>query len=138
MPSAALRGLYPALPSNWTTFEALEYLCVPTPSAIAYVATHWLPLGRAESVETERTRVFVHEIVLSEWAVLAFLCFLHAAFDGMPFFTKCPDSRLLARRVESVRERGVLFRLSSGLVDLIRSVGVAEILEGTEFDATYP
>ena len=30
----------------------------------------------------------------------------------------------------------MLFRLSAGLVDLIRSVDVAEILEGTAFDAT--
>ena len=54
----------------------------------------------------------------------------------MPFFTKCPDSQLLARSYKPIGERGMLFRLSSGLIALIRSVGVAEILEGTAFDAT--
>ena len=39
---------------------------VPTPSALAYVAAHWLPRGRAESAETEHTRGLVHAIVLSE------------------------------------------------------------------------
>ena len=84
----------------------------------------------------ERVCVLVRAIVLSEWAVLAFLCFLHDSLEGMPFFTNCPDSQLLARREEPIGERGMLFRLSAGLVFLIRSVGVAEILEGTAFDAT--
>ena len=122
---AAPGGLYPALPLDWSTFEAPEYLYVPTPSAMAYVAAHWLLLGRAESVETERTRVMVRAIILSKWAALAFLCFLHAAREGMPFFTKCPDLRLLTRRDELIGERGVLFRLSAGLIDLIRLVSVA-------------
>ena len=78
----------------------------------------------------------VRAIVLFEWAVLAFLCSLCAALEGMLFFTKCPDSRLLARLDELIGERGMLFRLSAGLVDLIRSVGVADILEGTASDAT--
>ena len=108
---------------------------MPMPSTLAYVAAHWLPRGRTESAETEHARGLVHAIGLSEWAVLAFLCFLRAALEGMPFFTKCPDSRLLARRDQSIGERGMLFRLSAGLIALIRSVGVAEILEGTAFDA---
>ena len=67
---------------------------------------------------------------------MAFLCFLRAALEGMPFFTKCPDSRLLVRRDELIGEGRMLFRLSAGLIALIRSVGVAEILEGTAFDET--
>ena len=74
-------------------------------------------------------------IVISEWAVLSFLCFLRATLEDMPFFTKCPDSQLLARRDEPIGEGGMLFRLSAGLIALIRSVGVTEILEGTAFDA---
>ena len=134
-PSVARRGLYPGLPSDWPGLEALEYLCEPTPSALAYVAPHWLPRGRTESAETEHARGLVRAIVLSEWAVLAFLYFLRAALEGMPFFTKCPDSRLLARRDQPIGERGMLFRLSAWLIALIRSVSVAEILEGTAFDA---
>ena len=66
---------------------------------------------------------------------MAFLCFLRAALEGMPFFTKCLDSRLLARHDEPIGERGMLFRFSAGHIALIRSVDVAEILEGTAFDA---
>ena len=73
VPSAARRGLYPRLPADWSSLEAPEYLCVPTPSALAYVAAHWLPRGRAESAKTEHTRGLVRAIVLSEWAVLALL-----------------------------------------------------------------
>ena len=135
MPSAARRGLYPRLPSDWPSLEAPEYLSVPTPSALAYVAAHWLPRGRAESAETDHTRGLERAVVLSEWAVLAFLCFLRAALEGMPFFTKCSDSRLLARRDEPIGERGMLFRLSAGLIALIRSIGVAEILDGTALEA---
>lgn len=62
---------------------------------------------------------------------------MQAAREGMPFFTKFPDSRLLARSDEPVGERGVLFCLSARLIDLIRTVVVAEIVEGTAFDATY-
>ena len=40
VPSAARRGLYPRLPSDWPSLEAPEYLCVPTPSALTYVAAH--------------------------------------------------------------------------------------------------
>ena len=135
VPSAARRGLYPGLPSDWPSLEAPEYLCVPTPSALSYVAAHWLPRGRAESAETEHMRGLVRAIVLSEWAVLAFLCFLRAGLQGMPFFTKCPDSRLLVRRDEPIGERGRLFRLSAGTIAFICSVSVAEIVEGTAFDA---
>ena len=76
-------------------------------------------------------------IVLSEWAVLDFLCFLHAAREGMPFFSNRSDSPLVWSRDEPASERGVLFSLSAGLIDLICSVGVAEIPKGTAFDATY-
>ena len=55
----------------------------------------------------------------------------------MPFFTKCQDLLLLARRDEPIGEHGMLFRLSAGLIDLIRSVGVLEIPEGTAFDVKY-
>ena len=137
VPSAARQGLYPGLPSDWPSLEAPEYLCVPTPSTLPYVAAHWLPRGRAESAETDHTRGLVCATLLSEWAVLALLCFLRTAHEGLSFFTKCPDPRLLARRDEPVGERGVLFRLSAGLVALIRSVGVAGILEGTASDAEY-
>lgn len=75
--------------------------------------------------------------MLSKWTVLALLGFLRATDEGLPFFTNCPDPRLLARRNEPIAERGVLFRLSAGPVALIRSVGVAEILEGTAFDGEY-
>ena len=71
--SAARLGLYPAIPSDWSTFEAPTHLCVPTPTTMAYVAGNWLLIGRVESVKTERTRVLVHAIMLSKWAVLAFL-----------------------------------------------------------------
>ena len=81
--SAARRGLYPRLPSDWPSLEAPEYLCVLTPGALAYVAVHWLPHGRAESAGTEHKRGLVCAIVLSEWAVLAVLCFLRAALEGM-------------------------------------------------------
>ena len=112
--SAARRGLYPGLPSDWTIQEAPEYFCEPTLSAFAYVPVHWLPPGRAESAETEHTRGLVRSILLSEWAVLALLCFPRAAHEGLRFFTKCSDPWLLAKRGESVGERGMLFRLSAG------------------------
>ena len=66
VPSAARRGLYPGLPSDWASFEAPKYLFVPTPTALAYVAAYWLPRGRAESAETEHTRGLMRAIVLSE------------------------------------------------------------------------
>ena len=135
VPNASRRGLYPGLLSDWPSHEAPEYLCVSTPSALAYVAGHWLPRGRAESAEAEHSRGLVRVIVLSEWAVLAFLRFLRASLEGMPLFKKCPDPRLLARRDGPIGARGMLFRPSAGLIALIRSVRVAEILKGTAFDA---
>ena len=137
VPSAARRGLYPALPPDWSSLEAPEHLCVPTPSVMAYVSAHWLPRGRAEVQASQRTRSLVHSIMLSEWAVLALLCFLRAAREGLPFFTKCHDPRLAARNGEPIGERGVLFRLSAGLIALIRSVGVAAILDGTAYHAEH-
>ena len=100
-----------------------------------YVAANYMLRDRAESLEREHTRELMHAIVLSEWAELALMCFLRVAHEGRLFFTKCPDPRLLSRRNEPTGERSVLFRLSAGLVALIRSVGVAEIHESTEFDA---
>ena len=79
-------------------------------------------------------RRLIDAILLSEWAVLALLCFLHATRDGLPFFTRCPDPRLATRNGNEPSERGALFRLPAGLLQLIRSVGVAAILEGTSFD----
>ena len=64
------------------------------------------------------------------------MCFLRAALEGMPFFTKCLDPRLLARRDKPIGERGMLFRFSAGLIGLICSVSVAAILEGTAFNTT--
>ena len=94
-----------------------------------------MPRGRVASTQTDRPRELVHAIVLSNWAVLALLCFLRAAPEVLTFFTKCPDPQILARRDEPIGERGILFRLSAGLPALICSVGVAGILEGTAFEA---
>lgn len=55
----------------------------------------------------------------------------------MYFFTNCPDSRPVAKRNEPIGELVMLFRHSAGLFDSIYSVRVAEILEGTAFDAGY-
>ena len=87
--------------------------------------------GREAAPETRR---LIDAILLSEWAVLAFLCFLHAARDGLPFFTRCPDPHLAGQNGNELGERDSLVRLSPGLLQLIRTVGVAAILEGTTFD----
>ena len=89
------------------------------------------PFGREAAPETRR---LIDAILLSEWAVPALLCFLHAARDGLPFFTRCPDPYLASRNGNEPGERGSLFRLSPGLLQLIRTVGMGAILEGTTFD----
>ena len=58
-------------------------------------------------------------ILLSAWAVLALLRFLHAARDGFQFFTRCPDPRLASRSENERGERGSLFQLSSSILHLI-------------------
>lgn len=126
-------SLYPALPTDWASYEAPEHLCVPTPSVMAYVASRWI--GSSPAAPGIRQRGLIRAIALSEWAALALLCFLGAARDGLPFVTRSPDARLAARRGH--QEQGVLFRLSPGLISLIRSVGIAPIVEGSEFHAGH-
>lgn len=102
--------LYPALPMGWHDLEVLQYLCIPTPSALAYVASRWMHLGPLGRGARPQTRRLIDAILLSEWAVLALVCFLHPARDGLLFFTKCPDPRLAPRNENEPGERGSLFR----------------------------
>ena len=113
-PLSALGRLYSSFPREWSNLEAPRYLFVATPSAVAYVAARWMaacPLEREAALET---RQFIDAILLSEWAVLALLCFLHAARDGLPFLTKCLGPRLASRNGNEPGERGSLFQLSRG------------------------
>lgn len=72
--------------------------------------------------ETDRRLpALIRAIALSERAALALRCFLRAAWDALPFFTRCPDPRLDERRHHA--EKGLLFRLQPSLVALIRSGG---------------
>ena len=89
------------------------------------------PFGREAAPET---RQLIKAILLSEWAVVLLLCFLHAARDGLPFFTRCLNPRLASRNGNEPGERGSLFWLFPGLLQLIRTVGLGAILEGTTFD----
>lgn len=93
-----------------------------------------MPSGPFGSGATPQTRRLVDAIPLSEWAVLALLCSQHAARQGLPFFTKCPDPRLAHWNGKELGWRASLFRLSSGVLQLIWSVGVAAIVEGTVLD----
>ena len=135
VPLSARGRLYPALPNGWDAIEAPQYLCVPTPSVMAYVAARWMPHGLAWTFPTPQSRRLVDAILLSEWAVLTLLYFLNTARGGLPFFTKSPDPRLALRSREKHSNRGLLFRLAPRLIQLIRSVGVDAILEGTSFEA---
>ena len=119
---------------GWHGFEAPWYLCVSTPGALAYIATRWMPPSLFGRGATPLTRQMINTILLSESAVLALLCFLHVARDSLPFSTKYPDPRLAHWNGNEPSERGSLFRLSPGLLQLIRSVGVAAIVEGTAVD----
>ena len=38
VPSSVRRALYPGLPAGWSEVEAPEYLCLPTPSVMAYIS----------------------------------------------------------------------------------------------------
>lgn len=59
----------------------------------------------------------IRAIALSEWAALELHCFLRAAWEFMPFFTRCSDPRLDKRRHHSYK--GLLFRRQESLVALI-------------------
>lgn len=109
--SSARSALYPGLPAGWMEIKALEYLCVPPPSVMAYVSARKKCLTRVELVASQHRRQLVHAVLLSEWAFLALLLFVRAAHDELPFFTKFPDPRLTARRHEPPGYRGVLFHL---------------------------
>ena len=130
---ASQERLHLPLSMDWHTLEAPQYLFVPTPSALAYSA-RWMPPGLLGRGATPQTRRLIDAILHSEWAVLALLCFLHAARDGLLFFTKCPDPRLASRIANEPGVRGTLIRFSLTLLGLIRLAGVAAILEGTSFD----
>lgn len=51
----------------------------------------------------------------------------------MHFFIKCRDKRLYSRQARPLGTEGILFYLPCRLVDPIRTVGVDDILQGTEF-----
>ena len=121
--------LYPALPREWSDLKAPQYLCVPNPTAVAYVAAPWMPVDPFGREAVPETRRLIDAILLSEWAVLGLLCFLDAARDGLPFFTRCPDPCLASRNGNEPGKQGSLFRLSPGLLQLIRTVEVAAILD---------
>ena len=98
----SVRGqLYPALPRGCNDLEASQYVCVPTPSALPYVPARWIPVGSFGRGAAPGTRRLIDAILLPEWAVLALLCFLHAARDCLQFFTSCLDPRLASQTESS-------------------------------------
>lgn len=115
MPSAVWVELYAALCQNWPNIETLGHLCMPILSLMAYVSVPWLPDGQAKARALQRTRSLGHLILMSEWAVVALLCYIIIASMGYPFFKICQDLLLSARRVELV---GV-FCLAAGLYVII-------------------
>lgn len=74
-------------------------------------------------------------ILLSKCSVLTLLSFLDTARDSLPFFTKCCEPSLPDRNRREPGSRGVFFHLSTGLMQLIRSVVVTPILELSAYDA---
>lgn len=101
---------------------------------IVYVSAQRMPPGLAGTLPTLQSRRLVNPIILSEWDVLALLLLLDAARDSLLFFTKSLDPRLAVRGREERGNRGLFFQLLPRLLQLIRSVGVATILEETSFD----
>lgn len=79
----------------------------------------------------------MHASELSECAVLARLCFLRVAREELQFFTNFQDPRLSRRRDGTISEHGILFHFSAWFIAVFRSVGIAEILEDTEYHAGH-
>ena len=119
VPSAARWGLFPGevnigFPPDCPCFYAPEYLCAPTPSAIAYVAAYWMPIGQAGSMETERTPPAGARDRFVRMGGIGTTVLPPCRPRGPAVLHEGPDPLLLARRDEPIGERGVLFRLQWG------------------------
>ena len=101
-------------------YEAPRFLCVPLPPYVAHHASDWL------SPDTPKRTVFENLILVSEGAVLALICFLHVARDGIHFKKKCKDPRLY--QPDSEGGYGRLLHLPEVMCFEIRDMGVRQIL----------
>lgn len=68
--------------------EITRDLCVLTPFFKAYAGRPWISSGAAVP-GLVRKRSFLYNTVLAEGTLLALFWFLHAAYVGMGFVTKC-------------------------------------------------
>lgn len=103
---------------------------------MAFAGWRWIGSG-AGVPELVREQAFFHNTVLAECAVLAVLCLLHAAFYGMGFFTRSRPRYMYTRMGPSHGTCDTLYLLAPRLVELIRTVGVEDILRGTESQAQH-
>lgn len=72
------------------------------------------------------------QIAHVEWAVSVLMAFLVAARDGVPINSKCKDWRLY-QDVDIPSPLGRLFPLPATLVAYVRTLGLQNILRGTDF-----
>ena len=125
-----MRGeLYPSTPFGWT--EAPQFLCVPTPPVAAYYGRFLIP-SHPDAQGREDVVRLVSLVALSEFAVLSLFSILYTARDGFNFDTRHTDHRIY-HQGQGEGPPGRLFWVSLELEDLIRQVGLPEIVEGSPF-----
>lgn len=103
---------------------------------MAYAGQRWI--GRGAGVPgLLREQPFLHSTLLARWAVLALLCFLHAAYCRMGFFTRCSHRYMYIRMDRPHSTCGILVLVPPRLVEQKRPVGVEDILRATEFQKQH-
>lgn len=114
-------GAYMPIPTGWKDYDVSRNLSVPTPPILVYHTTEVLNSGPFSD------RVF--QIVYAEWALFSFMAFLQAAINGVSVYTRDRDARLY--EMDEGPHYGRLLPLPLGLVDLIRGMGLQNILRGS-------
>lgn len=124
MKSLFRRRYYVAVPDWWEKYEPSRFLLCPSPSVYAYHSFESLHGSEAE-------KSLVSAIAVSEFIVIATMCFLRCARDGVDFVSRAFDPRI---RTGLDNRLGILTPLPKDLRGLIMSFNVFHIVRASSFD----
>ncbi|PXF41837.1 hypothetical protein BWQ96_08436 [Gracilariopsis chorda] len=122
----ARRQWYVQQPRWWNEYEAPQWVLVPTPLVLAY-------FGRLTR-EGSPCYHTIWSVAMCKWAVLVSMLALEAGRHDITWNLPCPETAFYSHEFQPV---GRLYRLPMQLIQLIRCLGISDIVARTGYTENH-